>query len=446
MALGALNRSDPSPGSLERYLNAAFLRVAGLDSRDRAFVVHLAQGVTRWRMRLDWIIAQNVRFPFERIEPAVLNILRLGLYQILFMDRVPDSAAVDEAVKQAKVAGRSRLAGFVNGLLRNLSRSKGRLCLPDRIQDPVQYLCITYSYPEWLVRLWLEDFGMEASERLLAAGNRMPELVLRVNRLRTVRGEILDRLADEGVSAKATSYSPEGIRVSRSRGFIDQWDVFRRGFVQVQGEAAQVCSHLIQPLPGERILDVCAGQGGKTTHLAELAGDRSDITALDIHPERLVRLRKASERLGVRMIQAVAADVSRPLPLRAEEEFDKILVDGPCSGLGLLSRHPDGKWARRKEDLLDLSKLQEAILHRVFPFLKRGGKLLYVTCTISKVENDGVVRDFLKRQPEVRLIDLSNHVPSWGKELIDRQGYFRALPHIHGMEGFFGALFTKEPR
>lgn len=443
LALEALNWLDNTPGRAERYLERTLPQNPHLNERDRAFIVHLVQGVLRWRLRLDWTIQQTVRFPFKNIEPPILNILRISIYQILFMDRVPESAAVNEAVMQARAIGREHVAGFVNGLLRNVCRHKDQISFPDRKNDPLRYLSAFYSYPEWLVEKWLKELGMDFTERLLEAGNQVLDLVIRVNRLKNERQGLITRLQEEQVIAHPTRYSPDGIRIERLRGPIDELMAFKEGLFQVQGEAAQVCSHLLFPSPGESLLDLCAGLGGKSTHMAEVTKGKGRILALDTNHLRLVRLAQSSQRLGVGGIQPIVADAGNHLSSLFSCTFDKILVDGPCSALGIVSRHPDVKWARNQDDINRLAHLQKGILSEAVPLLRKGGTMLYVTCTISRQENEEVVSDLLKRNRRVVLEDLKDHVPEWGLDLIDDHGFLKTFPHIHRMDGFFGALFKK---
>jgi len=443
LALAALNSTDASPGFLERYMEAAFEKDRGLDERDRAFAVHLVQGAMRWQIRLDWVIRQKVLFPFKKIEPRTLNILRLALYQIFFMDRVPDRAAVDEAVRQAGGPRNRHVAGFVNGILRQICREGGSVRFPDPVRERDQYLSVYYAYPLWLVTKWTRELGPHAAERLLDAGNRIPDRVIRANTLKTDRENLIARMKDEGVSAYPCAYSPEGIRLHDYKGPITRLRTFGKGLFQVQGEAAQICSHLLTPREGDAVLDVCAGLGGKSTHLAALMKNRGRVFALERQWNRLVSLMESAHRLGTGPILPVAADAARPLSVWIRGLFDRILVDGPCSGLGTISRHPDAKLTKAEADIERLALLQKTILNQAVPLMKPGGSLLYVTCTISQEENEGVVAAFLRENPGVVRERLSQAVPGWGTDLIDGDGFFKALPHIHGIEGFFGALFKK---
>ena len=442
LALKALKRLSHGPAFSSRVLDLLFQANPALDERDRAFVSQLVQGVLRWRLRLDWIIGLKARFPLRKIDPPVLEILRLALYQIFFLDRVPESAAVNEAVKQAKAKHPAHIVSFVNGLLRNICRHKEDVAYPDPGKDPARFLSIYHSYPLWLVEKWIGELGIETTEALLEAGNQTPPLVLRGNLLKTERSELLGRLAEEGLEARPTRYSPLGVIVEGLRGRVDQLMAFKHGLFQVQDEAAQIVSFLLSALPNSTVLDLCAGLGGKTSHLAEIMGNRGRIVALDTNRDRLVSLAKNAGRLGIHVIRPAVADATADLPV-LPGSFDRVLVDAPCSGLGVLSRHPDGKWNRDREGINRLALFQAAVLDRAARALKRGGRMLYVTCTISREENDGVVEGFLKGHPAMALENLGDHAPSWAKELIDERGFLRTFPHLHSMDGFFAALFTK---
>ena len=443
LALRVLNTRNHSPGFTERYLEKAFEQNPHIDERDRAFATNLVQGVLRWRLRIDRVIEKASSLPFKKINPGIRNILRIAIYQISFLDRVPESAAVNEAVKQTKRKFPNHVAGFVNGILRNICRRKDQPVFPDPKNDRVSYLSIYYSYPPWLIKKWIREIGDDSTQSLLSAGNRIPELVIRLNSMKIDRDSLIKRLKEEGVGAEPAVFSPEGIIISNLKGPVNRLKTFQEGLFQVQSEAAQVCSRLISPAPGDKILDLCSGLGGKSTHLAQLMRGKGTIFALDINHTRLIRLNENSRRLGICNIQPVVADACSHLSSLFRRPFDKILVDGPCSALGTISRHPDGKWCRDENDIKRLSGLQKTILNQATPLLKKGGYLLYVTCTISRDENEDVVKSYLERNREMALENLGGHVPDWGHDLIDDSGFFKSLPHIHGMDGFFGALFRK---
>jgi 16S rRNA (cytosine967-C5)-methyltransferase len=444
LALRVLNGLSRKPGFSASSLDNLFRSRPRLEDRDRAFISQLVQGVVRWRARLDWTIRQTSDFPLKKISIPVLNLLRLALYQILFLDRVPESAAVNEAVKQAKKSQPSYIVAFVNAVLRKACRSKNQIPFPDRGKSPVEHLSTVYSYPEWLVRKWIREWGIDFTEALLESQNRFPSLTVRTNPLKINRSDLIHRLdAESGVLGKPTPYSPQGVRLSDFRGRVDQDKAFQDGLFQVQDEAAQLTSMLLSPVAGESVLDLCAGYGGKTTHLAELMGDQGKVIALDMNRTRLVSLATNAARLGIRSALAVAADASTELSSLFRVRFDRIMVDAPCSGLGVISRHPDGKWNKQEEDIPRLAQLQKAILHSACSLLRRGGTLLYVTCTLSREENEEVVEACLAGNKDMALVDLKDRAPLWASDLIDAQGFLRTFPHLHGMDGFFGALMRR---
>jgi 16S rRNA (cytosine967-C5)-methyltransferase len=438
-----LNRLDLHSVPPENYLVEAFERNSRMSGRDRAFTVHLVQGVLRWRLRLDWVIEKTARFPFRKIESPVLNALRLALYQIFFMDKVPDSAAVNEAVKQVRTIAGNHVVRSVNGILRQACREKERVAFPPREKNLVHYLSVCHSFPEWLVEKWIREMGPGDTERMLEASNRIPRLVVRTNTLKISRHELILHLEGEGLSARRAHYAPEGLILEGIRGPVDELPGFQTGLFQVQGEMAQVCSRLLSPKPGEMILDLCSGVGGKSTHMAQMMENRGRILALDRSPDKLVKLAESSRRLGIRAIEPVVGDASRNLAEMFRVDFDRIMVDGPCSALGIISRHPDVKWNRDESDIPRLSSLQRKIVSGSVPLLKEGGRMLYVTCTLSRAENEAVAEGLLRDHREMELIDLRSDAPEWCSELIDDSGFLKSFPHVHGTEGFFGALFEK---
>ena len=442
LALKTLKNVEGAPGQAERRLESLFSQNPRLNDRDRAFAVHLVQGVLRWRIRLDWILKQFVRFPFKKIDQPVLNILRLALFQILFLDRVPESAAVNEAVKQSRKMGKKHVVKFVNGILRQICREKDRLPYPLFDSDPSRYASVYYSYPMWLVQKWTRELGQDMALQVMKAGNEIPVLTIRTNALRTTRQALLNRLGEEGVEGRAVDFAPEGIELTHFKGAVSRLDAYKAGLFQVQGEAAQICAHLLSPGGVDVVADVCAGFGGKSTHLAELMGNRARVLAFDTSLVRLRGLKENTKRLGIGSVFPVAADATAPL-FFLREPVRKIMVDGPCSGLGVISKHPDTKLTKKEDDIKRLAMIQKSILSRSCQALCRDGEMLYVTCTISKEENEAVVESFLRENKGMALQDLRRRIPPWGLDLVDENGFLKTFPHLHGMEGFFAALFRK---
>ncbi len=440
IALTSLNSAGDAPGQTERRLETLFKKNPHLSERDRAFAVNLVQGVLRWRIRLDWILRQFVRFPFEKIDSETLNILRLALYQILFLDRVPDSAAVNEAVKQVKRIRGKHVIRFVNGVLRQICRKKTDLPYPQKKSE--LHLSVYYAYPLWLVKKWTRELGADTTLELLKAGNQLPRLTIRANRLKNSRNALLERFKEEGIDARMLPFAPEGIELPGFRGSVSRLETFKEGLFQVQGEAAQICGHLLAPQKGTLVADLCAGLGGKSTHMAELMGNQGEIIALDDSVPRLKGLMENSKRLGITTIFPVAGDAASSPPF-LHNAAGKIMVDAPCSGLGVISKHPDTKLFKKEDDIKRLAMIQESILLRSCDLLKPHGEMLYVTCTISRNENERVVESLLRKNNKMVLQDLRLRMPAWGLDLVNDNGFLQTYPHVHGMDGFFAALFKR---
>jgi 16S rRNA (cytosine967-C5)-methyltransferase len=285
---------------------------------------------------------------------------------------------------------------------------------------------------------------MDFTDELFAAQNLFPSLNIRTNRIKTDRDKLIKILADDGVEGIPADYAPECIILKNFSGRIERLSSFRNGLFQVQDQAAQIVSRLLNPQQGENILDVCAGLGGKSTHLQELMDGKGEVTALDTDKKRLLSLRENTKRLGTSGIKTVAADASRPLLSVLNQTYDRALIDAPCSGLGTIGRHPDIKWNRAEPDIKRISRIQRKILENSAATVKEGGLLLYVVCTYTREENRTVVDNFLARSKEYSPVNLKEKIPEWGSNLIDNDGFFRSYPHEHNMDGFFAALLKKE--
>ena len=442
MALKTLIRWEKGKPLLDEILSEVLVKSVLPDPRDRALCGELVNGVVRHIYYLDYVISRFSEEPLEKMDPQVRNLLRLSAYQLLFT-RIPERAAVAEAVKLLK-RGRGRwIVSFVNAVLRKIAANRRKPPEPPREMNLVAYLSVRYSYPEWLVERWLARFGEEETERLLSAGNEKPPLVVRANTLRVTKDQLLLYLKSEIPGAEPTRYSPEGIVLHGFRGHITHLRAFRVGWLQVQDEASQLVSYLVAPRPGERILDACAGVGGKTTHLAQLLRNTGRLYAYDLYEWRLKRLRENAERLGITNVEIVTADVTEAVKALGGNFFDRILIDAPCTGTGVIRRHPDIKWARKPEDLAKVPEKQLGLLESLSVTLKKGGVLVYATCSLEPEENEGVVRNFLARHPEFEIEDARKVLPEAARSLVDEEGFLRTYPHRHGLDGFFGVRLRK---
>jgi 16S rRNA (cytosine967-C5)-methyltransferase len=443
-ALDCLLQGENKDRFPDRLLADLYRQHPEIPSLDRAFIQQLVFGVYRWRASIDWVLDKFSRTPLPRLSFRLLCLLRLGAFQILFLDKVPVSAAVNEAVELAKSGPAPWTGGMVNGVLRALVREKETLNLPDS-QDLVAYLTITQSHPEWLVRFWIESLGPRETTALCEADNRIPPLTLRTNTLKISRSTLLEQLRNTFADLEPTIYSPEGIRVAHPRTALQDIPEYRQGLFQIQDEASQMIAFLLDPQPGERILDLCAGFGGKATHLAQRLESRGELLAVDRDSRKIRDLAQNARRLGLSIIRGLPADILGPdLPRKAPAPFDRILVDAPCSGWGVIRRHPDLKWRVRLEDSDRLAQQQIKFLQKASGWLKSGGVLVYATCTLCPEENERVVERFLNENPGFRLEPAGPFLPEGARDLSDPRGYYYAWPHRHGTDGFFAARLVRE--
>lgn len=420
---------------IDRELSSGFLQ-----GPDRGLLTELVYGVLRRQGTLDYIINRFSKQKSERLERSVLVLLRIGLYQIFYLDRVPVSAAVNETVKLAKVLA-PRASGFVNAVLRSADRERDDIAYPDKENDPVGYLSTFYSHPSWLVAGWIGQLGFAEAESLAKAMAEPPPLTIRTNTLKTSREELMERLASEGVQCEATRFSPLGVRIITA-GSVARLQSFRDGLFTVQDESSQLAVMFLSPEPGEKVLDACAAPGGKATHMAQLMGNSGEIIACDVIGRKLRLIGENAARLGISCIKTVPLDTARPLNSIKDASFQKILLDAPCSGLGVIRRNPEGKWWKTAADVAELVRGQKTILENLAGNLKRGGILLYATCSTTREENEAVIDDFLSRHADFVLEDLRILFPAYS-ELFTEQGCFRGWPHRQGMDGFFAARLKK---
>ncbi|ACH40521.1 16S rRNA (5-methyl-C967)-methyltransferase [Citrifermentans bemidjiense Bem] len=408
---------------------------------DRGLLTELVYGVLRRQGTLDYIISQFSKQRPEKLELFVRLLLRLGIYQCFFLDRVPVSAAVNETVNLAKELA-PRASGFINAVLRNADRGRDTIAYPDRAERPAEYLAARYSHPAWLAQQWCDQLGLEAAEELAAAMSEPPPLTVRVNTLRITREELIQRLAGEGVSCSATSWSPDGIRLNQS-GQITRLPSFRDGLFTVQDESSQLAPLFLAPGKGERVLDACAAPGGKTTQIAQLMQDSGEIYACDVNNKKLRLIKETCDRLGINSVRTFTMDATAPSNAIKETTFHRILVDAPCSGLGVIRRNPEGKWSKSGDDLLQLARTQVSILENLCRYLEPKGTILYATCSTSVQENEYVVDSFLAQHPEFVVEDLRPLFPQYAP-LFTERGFFRSWPHRDGMDGFFSARLKRK--
>jgi 16S rRNA (cytosine967-C5)-methyltransferase len=418
------------------------LQGGDISAAERGLATEITYGVLRRRGSLDYILKGFCRQPFMKLELPVRILLRLGAYQILYLDRIPPHAAVHSCVELARRMKLERATGFINAILRNLVRNSGSLTWPDRRTDPLEYMINVLSTPEWLARRWIRDYSEESAIHLAELNLLPAPNTLRVNTLKTSRARMLHAFEQAGIEARATRFAPEGIVVKGSAAAQKNW--VREGLLQPQDEASMLVGHLLQVQRAERVLDVCAAPGGKTSHVAALGENRIEIVALDLHQHRLRQLEKGAQRLECCNITTQVHDMTTPYPSGMTAPFDVVLVDAPCSGLGVLRRNPELRWRRQEEDISRLAQIQEHILENAAACVMPGGRLVYSLCTTTAEESVVVVERFLRRHPHFSVVDLRSTVPEEWQPLINREGFFTTLTSLHaGMDCFFAAVLQR---
>ncbi|HWR44783.1 16S rRNA (cytosine(967)-C(5))-methyltransferase RsmB [Sporomusa sp.] len=409
-----------------------------LSDQDRRFITELVYGTVKAGATLDWMLSNYLSRPLTKVAPIIRNILRLGMYQLFFLEKVPASAACNQAVELAKKYGHAGTVKFVNGVLRNAARSPEKIVYPDRDKQPIRYLALKYFHPEWLIERWVKRLGAAACEELCQINNNTPPLSVRTNTVKINRTELMQRLTDEGVTCQVSDWTPEGIVCYEHPG-LGSLASLQEGLFQVQDESSMLVAHILGPQPGEFVIDACGAPGGKTTHIAALMNNTGKVLSTDIYEHKLTLTRENAGRLGLTNIETKALDavnLDSMYPLKA----DRVLVDAPCSGLGVLRRKPDSRWRKSDEILQDLPKLQAAILASAAQCVKPGGVLVYSTCTTEPEENQNIVNAFLQAHPAFALEPAGQYLP--GQKRSDSM--LQLWPHTDGVDGFFIARMTRQ--
>ena len=412
------------------------LKQGALEPRDAALVTELVNGTLRWRGRLDWTLDHYVRPGLDELPPWIRNVLRLGLYQLLFLDRVPAHAAVDESVKLARRHGHGGTAGLTNAVLRRILKERESLPDPERtITDRVEALSIAWSHPQWLVERWHRRLGDEATRALLEANNRAPDVCLRVNTARTDRETLRRALEEKGIEVEAGKWSRLTLRV-KSHVIPSELPGFATGQFFIQDESETLVGDLVRAEPGETVLDLCAAPGGKSAHIQESRSSQGRVIAVDPDPKRGARISENAERMGLLGIEVVIAD-GREFTL--PEPVDRVLVDAPCSGLGVLGRRADARWRKTESSLRALVSLERSLLESGARAVKRGGVLVYSVCSFEPEEGATLIRQFLGEHPEFELEDAEGFVPAETTS----DDFLLMYPHRHGTDGAFGARMRR---
>ena len=450
MALRILGQIDTDKSFSHIALNRYFEQY-DIDSVDRRFISYLVLGILENKILLDFYIRKLSRLRFGKIHHEVVNILRMGLYQIEFMSKVPDSAAVDECVKLAKKISAEQ-GKYVNGVLRTFIRDRDKIEFPNAKRHPATYLSIVYSHPEWLVERWIEQYGQSFTETLLKANNKSPDLVVRVNPLKITKEALKTKLDEAGIVYEDSKYIKDAFVIkSLNELSIDSVPGFKEGYFQVQDESSMFVGILADVKENQVVLDVCSAPGGKSTHVAQLMKNTGTVYARDLHEHKLELINENVRRLGLENIKVQAHD-AQLFDKTLEHMADVVLVDAPCSGFGIIRRKPDIKYNKTLEELTALSELQKKILSTASEYVKDQGTLLYSTCTLNTEENEAVVNWFLSHHPKFKLdvdqgIRLSSNnielLTDKGAALVSNSEMLTLYPNQHGTDGFFIAKMIK---
>lgn len=434
MALDILVRVEKEQAYSNLLLHSA-IEKSDLSTTEKSLLTEIVYGTITWKLRLDYVLAQYCK-NLNKLDLWVLVLLRLSLYQLLFLDRIPPYAIVNEAVNIAKKRGHKGIVGFVNGVLRGYLRDPKKAEIPKDF-DPIKRISIEYSHPEWLVKRWIEIYGEDTTEKICNANNQPEKVSIRINRLKSTPDLVQTRLIEEGVDVELPAIYPFALQIV-NKGNPTSLNSYQEGLFSIQDESSMIVAHLLDPKPGMNVLDACAAPGGKTTHIAELMDNQGRIIANDLHEHKERFIQEQANRLGITIIQTMSGDA---LDLLQHDigTFDRILLDAPCTGFGVIRKKQDIKWNKQLGDIKTISYLQYQLLSNVSKLLVPGGKLIYSTCTIEPEENEKLVQRFIQENPQFQLDEtIVMDLPSERlKKCIKTPGMLQILPHDFGTDGFF---------
>lgn len=436
LAVRILNRYDRSDSYIDKLLEAE-MKQNELSSEDKALLTQLVNGTTRWRGKLDWVLIGFFHGEFHKCLNVVKNAMRIALYQIMFMDRIPEHASINQSVEIVKRLQGQGAAGLVNGVLRNIARNKENIRYPDDKEDRVFYLSIVNSHPKWMAKRYIKFWGEEFAVALMKANNEIPKMPLRVNKLKASTEEVEQYLKENNIQYEKSKFHPDTFKITKLGGSITQTEIFKEGKISVQDPAASMAAELTLAKPGMKVIDLCAAPGGKSFKIAELMKNEGKIVSNDKYWGKLKILTDEAERLGVDIIEVFKEDAAE---CTAEELADVLIVDAPCTGSGTFRKKPDIKWKREYEDLRKLNEIQKDILANATNLIKVGGAIVYSTCSVEPEENTGIAEWFLKQFPNFELDKAENHLHPH----VCKDGYMQMFPNIHDTDGAFAARFIKK--
>jgi 16S rRNA (cytosine967-C5)-methyltransferase len=425
------------------YSNIALkneLSNSDLSKIDKALVTEIVNGTLKNLSKIDWIIKQFTNN--KKLDSWIEDIIRCGIYQILFLDRIPDSAVCNESSELARKLGHEGTVKFVNGVLRNISRNKDNIKYPDKEDNLVEYLSVYYSHPSWIVKKFIDDYGAAFTEEMLKANNQTPPFCIRTNSLKIDKNSLKEILEAEGIEVEEGLYNSEALHI-RGTSSIEDKESFIKGYYQIQDESSMLVANIMNPKPGDFILDMCSAPGGKATHIAELMNNEGTIIARDIHEHKLRLIKASSKRLGISIIKTQLYN-AKELDESLINKVDKVLLDAPCSGLGVIRRKPDLRYKKKQDNFNELTKLQLDILQKAGQYVKPQGILIYSTCTINKDENINVINKFIESNNEFYLESIKDLIPNNLKIENAEKGYLELYPNVNNTDGFFIARLRRK--
>ncbi len=440
IAVKILTRVERTDAYLDKLIDFE-IRTEVLNDYDKSLLNEICHGVIRWMRRLDWFLNGFYRGNWEKCTPEIKNTLRVALYQILFLNKIPDFAAVNEAVEFVKRISTQKHADVVNGLLRTIIRTKNDLVHPTREIDEVKYLGIMQSHPNWMVKRWIDRFGFDDALIFAESNNKRPILTLRVNTLKTTKERVLKRFEERNIVYRTCRYIDYFVTLRlMSKIYLDE--DFVNGMYTVQDESAGLPAVLLKPNENDMILDMCAAPGGKSTHISQLLRNKGKVYSVDKFDAKIKMMKANAERLGITNIEFIQDDAGDLQDERVKGMmFDKILLDAPCSGLGVLSKKPEIRWKREFEDILALTVIQKRLLNSAVNYLKPWGVIVYSTCSTEPEENMDVVKDFLEKNPDFSIDNATQYVKS---ELVNADGCIETFPQKHNIDGSFAARLIRK--
>lgn len=448
IAVNVLVSWHTSPHTLDKSLENHSDEISSLSKKDRNLCNALIFGVLRHREAIDWILCAFSKTPLETTHTTLLYLLRTALFQILYMDRIPVFAVINTSVDIAKIRLSKKAAGFVNAVLRNAAENFSNIPFPDEKKDKAKFISVKFSLPLWLSRKWNHAFGFEKTCRLCRQINTIPQITLRTNTLKTNRQSLAGELSTLAENIQLTAYAAQGISFTSPHISIHEFEAFKRGLFQIQDEAAQMVTQFLAPRPGEKILDACAGLGGKTGHIAQVMENKGTLVAVDIEPEKLESIKLDSKRLGIDIIQTKPLNLLKTSIKNFDFYFDRVLLDAPCTGLGVMRRNPDTKWKRTKNDIIRLSGQQKKMLNAAASLVKPGGLLVYAVCSCEQEENEDVIHTFLNKRKDFSIdkaFESGNDHNSMTR-FISREGFLKTYPEVNDMDGFFAARLRRKSK